>query len=48
MSGSSSSQDHAEWVRQLHDPWSRRAARQKLVAARADMVEKVLAKEDTR
>jgi hypothetical protein len=35
MGGSSSSQDHGEWIRQLHDPWSRRAARQKLVAARA-------------
>jgi hypothetical protein len=41
MSASSSSQDQAqardraEWVRQLHEPWTRRAARQKLVAARA-------------
>jgi len=35
MSGTSSSQDYGEWVRRLHEPWTRRAARQKLVAARA-------------
>jgi len=35
MSGSTGSQDPEQWVRQLHEPWTRRAARQKLVAARA-------------
>jgi len=35
MNGSSSPQDHQQWVRELYEPYSRRSARQKLVAARA-------------
>ena len=35
MSYSEESGDLAELVQKLHEPWSRRAARQKLVAARA-------------
>ncbi len=41
MNGSSASGDYEQWVRELGDPWSRRAARQRLVSARA--VEPLLA-----
>lgn len=48
MRESDTAAQYEELVRQLHEPWSRRAARQKLVAARADVIEKALTKEDRR